>query len=273
MMNRTFVSAIAALVFAGFAQPSDAADAKAQLDELVQKVKAKLQTGKNKEQDFAEELKAFDTLQAEHQGEKTEDVAQIPFMKGLLYTQVFGNDEKAVEILNQVKTDFPETGLAKKAEQVVASIASQAAAKKTQATLVEGVQFPDFEEKDLEGNPLSLSKFKGKVILVDFWATWCGPCIAELPNVLKAYEKYHDKGFEIVGISLDSEKEKLTAFIKKNKMPWPQYFDGKGWQSKLGEKYGITAIPATFLLDKDGKLLAKDLRGDALDKAVEQALK
>jgi peroxiredoxin len=273
-MKRTFAGAAAALVLIlGLSQPIHAADAKAQLDELVQKVKAKLKTGKNQEADYTEELKAFDNLLAEHKGEKTDDVAQIPFMKGLLYTQVFDNDEKAKETLGQVKSEFPDTPTAKKAEQALASISSQAEAKKIQRSLAVGAPFPDFEEKDLEGNPLSIGKFKGKVVLVDFWATWCGPCVAELPNVLKAYEKHHDKGFEIVGISLDSEKEKLTAFIKKNKMTWPQYFDGKGWQSKLGEKYGIQSIPATYLLDKEGKILAKDLRGEALDEAVGKALK
>lgn len=138
--------------------------------------------------------------------------------------------------------------------------------------LTVGAPFPDFEEQDLDGKPLSVGKFKGKVVLIDFWATWCGPCIQELPNVLKAYEKYHEKGFEIIGISLDNEKEKLTSFIKAKKLPWPQYFDGKGWESKLGVKYGIDSIPATYLLDKEGKIIAKGLRGDALEKAVEKAL-
>jgi len=273
IMHRIHVGIAVASLLLGFSQPIHAAEPKAQLDELVQKVKARLKTGNTKEADYTEELKAFDTLLAEHKGEKTDDVAQIPFMKGLLYLQIFDNDAKATETLNQVKTEFPGTPTAKKADEALASITSQAEAKKVQRSLTQGAAFPDFEEKDLEGNPLSIGKFKGKVLLVDFWATWCGPCVAELPNVLKAYEKYHGKGFEIVGISLDSDKEKLTAFIKKNNVAWPQYFDGKGWQSKLGEKYGINSIPATYLLDKEGKILAKDLRGEALDKAVEQAVK
>jgi peroxiredoxin len=194
-------------------------------------------------------------------------------MKGLLYAQVFENEEKATETLKQVKADFPDTAVAKNADKALASFATQADAKKIQRGLAPGSPFPDFDEKDLDGKPLSIANFKGKVVLIDFWATWCGPCVQELPNVLKAYEKYHDKGFEIIGISLDSDKDKLTSFIKKNNVTWPQYFDGQGWQSKLGSKYGINSIPATYLLDKEGKIIGKGLRGEALEKAVGTALK
>jgi hypothetical protein len=93
-----------------------------------------------------------------------------------------------------------------------------------------------------------------------------------LPNVLKTYEKHHDKGFEIIGISLDQDKQKLTSFTESKKMPWVQYFDGKGWQNKLASKYGIKSIPATYLLDGQGKIIAKDLRGEALEAAVAKAL-
>lgn len=250
-----------------------AAEAKAQLQELVEKVKAKLQAGKRTEADLAEELKNFDAVLAEHKGEKTDDVAQILFMKGLLYAEILENDEKATELLKQVQTDFPETTFAKQSESVIASLSRQAEARKIQRSLAVGTPFPNFETTDLEGKPLSLANYKGKVVLIDFWATWCGPCVQELPNVLKAYEKYHAKGFEIIGISLDNEKEKLTSFIKEKNMPWPQSFDGKGWQSDLAAKYGINSIPATYLLDGEGKIIAKDLRGDALDAALEKALK
>ena len=141
------------------------------------------------------------------------------------------------------------------------------------ALLVEGAQFPDFNEKDVAGNPLSIANDKGKVILVDFWATWCPPCRAELPNVLATYQKYHDQGFDIIGISLDDERTNLLAFIKENKMTWPQYFDGQRWDNKLAVKYGIESIPATYLLDGSGKIIGEDLRGDALAEAVAGALK
>ena len=88
----------------------------------------------------------------------------------------------------------------------------------------------------------------------------------------KVYAQYHDKGFDIIGVSLDSDKDKLTSFLKEKDMTWPQYFDGKGWENEVSTKYGIDSIPATFLLGKDGKIIGKDLRGDALDAAVKSAL-
>jgi peroxiredoxin len=124
----------------------------------------------------------------------------------------------------------------------------------------------------IDGKKVDIADYKGKVVLVDFWATWCGPCIAELPNVMKTYEKFHDKGFEIIGISLDQRKERLEAFIAEKKMTWPQQFDGKGWENEVSRKFGIDSIPATFLVDKEGKVARLDLRGDALEKAVEELL-
>lgn len=125
---------------------------------------------------------------------------------------------------------------------------------------------------DLNGKEIDLEKMKDKVILVDFWATWCGPCIAEMPNVTAAYETYKDKGFEVVGISLDEDKAAVVKFIADNKMPWPQFVDGKGWENELAQRFGIRSIPATFLVGKGGRIVASNLRGPDLETAIEKAL-
>jgi len=109
-------------------------------------------------------------------------------------------------------------------------------------------------------------------VLLDFWATWCGPCVRELPSVIKTYDAHHKQGFEIIGISLDKDRKKLASFTKENNMTWPQYFDGLGWQNKLAVKYGVSSIPATYLLNGAGTIIGKDLRGEDLEQAVAKAL-
>jgi thiol-disulfide isomerase/thioredoxin len=274
-MKKLFALLVAALVV--LALPSqlpsaDAPDAKAALKDLIGKVNTKLKDDQRTEAALAAELKEFDALLEKHKGAPADDLAQILLMKAMLYIQVFEDEDKGVPMLKQLKESYPESKQAKSVDQILASMEKQAEAKKIQRSLVAGTKFPDFSEADLNGQPLSVAKFKGKVVLIDFWATWCGPCIAELPNLKQAYEQYHPKGFEIIGISLDSDKGKLTGFLEKEKMTWPQYFDGLGWKSKLGQQYGVNSIPATYLLDGEGNIVAKNLRGAALEKELAKLL-
>jgi thiol-disulfide isomerase/thioredoxin len=129
----------------------------------------------------------------------------------------------------------------------------------------------DLKFTAVDGREVDLAKMRGKVVLIDFWAVWCGPCVAELPNVLKAYEKLHPKGFEIIGISLDQDKAKLEGFVKDKGMAWPQYFDGKGWKNDISSKYGISSIPAMWLVDKKGMVVSTNARAN-LEALVEKHL-
>ena len=244
----------------------------AELTNLVAKINAKLEQGKRTEKDLAPDLQEFEALLAKHKGEPTDEVAQLLFMEAMLYLQVLDNTDKGAELIKRLQRDFPNTKPAKNADRILDSIQKQQEVKKLRTALAEGTKFPDFDVKDTAGKPLSIANYKGKVVLLDFWATWCGPCVRELPNVIKTYQAHHKNGFEIIGISLDKDQQKLASFTKEKKMTWPQYFDGLAWGNKLAVKYGVNSIPATYLLDGQGLIIGKDLSGEALEQAVAKAL-
>lgn len=173
--------------------------------------------------------------------------------------------EKQKKVMALFKEKSPETPNYKRLVAEMEAIAPTAV----------GQHYTDFAMPDPEGNELKISQVveKNKYTLVDFWASWCGPCRAEMPNVVEAYNQYHDKGFEVVGVSLDNKKDAWVEAIGKLEMPWPQMSDLKGWQSEGAKIYSVRAIPANVLINQKGEIIARDLRGLTLVNTIADLLK
>jgi peroxiredoxin len=174
---------------------------------------------------------------------------------GLVYLNEPGKEALMTQIYDTLTPAVKKSYFGTKLGEMVASTAKTAI----------GQTAPDFTQNDPTGKPVSLSSFRGQYVLVDFWASWCGPCRQENPNIVKAYNTYKDKGFTILGVSLDKEKEAWEKAIVDDKLTWNHVSDLKFWENSAARLYNIQSIPASFLLDKEGKIIAKDLRGEALE--------
>lgn len=132
---------------------------------------------------------------------------------------------------------------------------------------------PAFAGKTIDGHEIKLADLKGKVVLIDFWATWCTPCLAEMPNIRKAYDKYASSdGFVVIGISLDEDPKSVARLARSKNIPWPQIVLGPAEKNEIAKLYCVASIPATFLIDRHGKVVAKDLRGGALERELSKLL-
>lgn len=178
---------------------------------------------------------------------------------------VAGQDPQEAEIMPLISALSPQM----QASQYVKSVTERINVGKKTAI---GSTAIDFTQNDVNGQPVKLSSFKGKYVLIDFWASWCGPCRGENPNVVKAYNKYKDKNFTVLGVSLDRAKEPWLKAIKDDGLTWTQVSDLKFWKNEVAVQYGIQAIPQNFLIDPTGKIIGKNLRGEELQTKLAQLI-
>jgi len=209
------------------------------------------------------EMRRYDSLVKRIQSEVESFVAQkkssyvSPFV--ILVTSQLTEDPSVLKnYFEMLDAPVRQSAMGRNLQQVIANASIGAV----------GSPSIDFAQNDTEGRPVSLASFKGKYVLVDFWASWCRPCRQENPNVVKAYNKFKDKNFTVLGVSLDQDKAAWVKAIEKDNLAWTQVSDLLGWNNAVAQLYRVQSIPQNFLIDPDGKIIAKDLRGEDLEKRL-----
>ncbi len=204
-----------------------------------------------------------DDLKKELQSRTAQFIASHPKSSFSLYLISLERDYNEIKRLyNELDESAQQTNEGKKIAKKMNALA------KGQV----GMQIADFTQPDTSGHPVKFSSFKGKYVLIDFWASWCAPCRAENPNVLKAYNAFKNRNFTIIGISLDDKAANWKKAIREDNMPWTQLSDLKGWKNEVSAGFGIEFIPGNLLIDPSGKIIAKDLRGAMLENKLKELL-
>ncbi len=235
-----------------------------QIREVIGKMNKAAQTqNQNEIAALNEEYKAIDSLRGIFIDEYVQRASASPVAAFVMYANNYRYElEKLEKRFTALSPEVQQTKYGKILEDRI-NVLTQTSIGKTA---------PLFTMKDTMGRDIQLEEFRGQLLLVDFWASWCGPCRKENPNLVKAYAKYHEQGFEILGVSMDTDRNNWIKAIHEDKLVWPQVSDLKGWGNAAGKLYAVGSIPSSVLLDKDGIIIAKDLRGDALDQKLEELL-
>lgn len=258
------------------AGPAGTVDILAEVDKVTADLKAKFDAGQTNAAELKENQEAITSLIMKHRVDgKRDQVARLYLLNAHIFADALGDAPKARAIWMYVAKNYYGTPAATGAGVSIAKLDAKLAAGGP-ANVTEGLEigqrFPGINEADLNGQALNLAAHRGRVTMIDFWATWCPPCRGEMPNVIATYQKYNPEGFDIIGVSLDDDHDALVNFLQAHGMTWQQYFDGQGWDNKLAKQYNVHSIPMDYLLDRHGIIIGKELRGEDLPAAVEKAL-
>ncbi|MBE2213897.1 MAG: TlpA family protein disulfide reductase [Opitutaceae bacterium] len=252
-------------------QTTPAAEA-ATLEDITARIAQRYEAGGRTVADFAPEIAAIDALVDTQAQRDAEAAAAALLNKAQFYVDIIEDRASGAATLHEIRVRFPQTQTAARVPGLLQIVERATDTQLSPDQLTPGSAFPVFTATDTQGRAVDLARLRGKVVLIDFWASWCGPCIAELPEVIALHERFAARGFEVIGISLDREATALARAVNRHQIPWPQIFDGGGWENTLAGRYGVTRIPTTYLIDRNGLIVAADATPEELALVLDRLL-